>query len=118
MIELSGREREQIRTMDRFLATLDPKYVEKLFEQLRIMGVLKDGSAGDPGTMSYEVFSTLVQRIEDQDSVIVQMKLDIQELKNDIAAAARMIHSLIPADPRAAASTEYSFFSKHGLYLT
>lgn len=118
MIELSMREDEQIQTMDRFLAMLDPEYVEKLFEQLRVMGVLREGSAGDPGKMTYEVFSTLVQHMKDQDSVIEQMKIDFQELKNDMTSAARMIHSLIPADPRAAASNENSFFSKHGLYLT
>lgn len=117
MLELTMRENEQIQTMDRFLTMLDPDYVGKLFEQLRIMGVLKEGTAGDPGGRTYEVFSTLVQHINDQDSVIEQMKRDVQELKNDLLSVAKVMHALIPPDPRTVANTEHSFFSKHGLYF-
>lgn len=118
MLSLSTHHQQQIRTMDRFLASLDPEFVEKMFEQMRIMGVLKEGSDGDPGKSSpYEVFSQMVFHIQDQDSKIQQLNIDVQELKNDLHAVARLIHAVIPPDPREAAKDEYSFFSKHGIYF-
>lgn len=117
MLDLTTEEREQIAIMDRFLAALDPQYVEKMFEQLRIMGVLREGTSGDPGLMSYEVFSTLVQQFQDQGAEMTQLRNDIQELKIDMASAVKIIHALIPKDPFQVASGEYSFFSKHNLYI-
>lgn len=118
MLTLSVEHDQQIKTMDRLLASLDPEYVEKLFEQLRIMGVLKKGSDGDPGKgSSYEALSHVVFHIQDQDSKIQQLTLDVQDLKNDLQAVARMIHAMVPSDPRTTAANEYAFFSKHGLYF-
>jgi hypothetical protein len=118
MLSFSDAQNEQIQIIDRFLATLDPEYVEKLFDQLRIMGVLKEGAAGDYRGSSYELLSQLAFHIQDQDSIIEQLKVDVQTLKSDMTSVAKMIQSLIPKDPQEVASPEGAIFYKHGIYYT
>lgn len=118
---LTSKHEEQVKTIDKFLSALDPEYVTKMWEQLRIMGVLRRGSAGDPGENCYpsEVFSQLVYHAQAQDMNVQSLEEKIAALENDMRTAVKMIASLIPQegkDPRLLAGTEYAFFSKYGQY--
>lgn len=119
-LNLTVEQEDRLKIMDKLLATLDPAYVAEMWEQLRIMGVLKNGSAGDPEKdSSIGVFFRLVQHFEDQNTIIERLETKLMELENDMRSSAKILAALIPADPkdpRTVASSEYGFFSKYGQY--